>query len=360
MDISTEKNVVLVAGHISILDISEIISKVELLSKERIHKKINVLLADSATMKESTSIILSDSLKNIKNKLGDISLNFEVKDFIRTNQSPTQKKLSKVDKFLVDLGERSIEFKNESQKTLTFVKSFIIEIKKDFTTPSNFRFKELVSQIDQTGIFAIGIVSLVTFLIGIVIAYLMGNQLRYYGANIFVVDGVAVAMCRELSPILVAIVVAGRSGSAFAAELGSMKLNHETDALEVMGLKPFQILVIPRIVGLMISLPFLVLIGDMFGILGGMFISNIHLDITYSNFIERLHLALRPKQVFVGLMKAPVFALFIAAIGCRLGLDAEPNAVSIGRNTTKTVVHSIVSVILLNAAFAIFFTQIGI
>jgi phospholipid/cholesterol/gamma-HCH transport system permease protein len=167
-------------------------------------------------------------------------------------------------------------------------------------------------------------------------------------------------MCRELSPILIAIIVAGRSGSAFAAQLGSMRLNQEVEALRVMGLSSISVLIIPRIIALMMTMPVLVVVGDIFGIIGGLFISYIHLEVSPENFIERLKMVLSTKHIFIGIAKAPIFALFIASIGCRLGLNALPNAVSIGQNTTKTVVQSIVSVILLNALIAIILSNLGI
>jgi phospholipid/cholesterol/gamma-HCH transport system permease protein len=262
--------------------------------------------------------------------------------------------------FIEITGILGIEFWKESLSIIMFVIGMLKEIFFTLVYPKRFRFKELISQIDQTGLNAIPICALVTFLIGIVIAYLLGNQLQYYGANIFVVDGIAVAMCRELSPILVAIIVAGRSGSAFAAQLGSMRLNQEVEALQVMGLSSYSVLILPRIMALMITMPILVVVGDVFGILGGMTISYIHLEVSPENFVERLKMVLPARHLFVGLGKAPLFALFIASIGCRLGLKAAPNAISIGFFTTKTVVQSIVSVILLNAAIAIILSNIGV
>lgn len=315
------------------------------------------------TTKITTPALSTVSCLVAKAKLKNPNLTLEIKDVSSLNQLKNalpDSQIIKPEDLFFKIGKHSYQIYHEAYSIASFIKQVFIEMILATSTNKGFRKKEIASQIDQTGYFATSIVCLVTFLIGVVIAYLMGNQLQYYGANILVVDGVAITMCRELSPILVAIVVAGRSGSAFAAELGSMKLNQETEALEVMGLSPYQILVLPRIIALMITLPFLVILGDIFGILGGMFISNLHLDIGYENFIERLHIILKPRQVFVGLIKAPFFALFIASIGCKLGLESLPNAVSIGRNTTKTVVQSIVSVILLNAAAAIIFSKIGL
>ena len=226
--------------------------------------------------------------------------------------------------------------------------------------PGTIRLKELFVQLELTFLDAIPIAALVTFLIGIVVAYLFAIQIEKYGANIFIVDAVALAMCRELSPIIVAIIVAGRSGSAFTAHIGTMKLNEEIDALLTLGLSPMRVLVLPRLFALVIALPLLVFVGDVVGILGAMIIADLRLNITGVTFIERLQVVLPIKSLLVGLVKAPVFAAFIAVIGCRMGLSVENNARSVGLNTTSTVVQSIVSVILLNAAFAIIFVELGI
>lgn len=240
--------------------------------------------------------------------------------------------------------------------------NFASEVFSDFILNSLFkgrlRVRELVSEIDKVAVSAVPIVAMVTFLIGIVISYLLGNQLQYYGANIFVVDGIAAAMCRELSPILVAIILAGRSGSAFSAELGSMKMNQEVDSISVLGLSVNQVLVIPRILALFLCIPILVFVGDFFGILGGLFVANVKLDVGTENFLDRLQQVLYLKNVYIGLLKGPLFALFIGSIACHLGLGAEPNAVSIGKNTTSTVVRSIVSVIILNAICAVILSEL--
>jgi len=264
------------------------------------------------------------------------------------------------DSLLVSIGRLTCDAWNELFSIVSFVTAMIREIIAVIAFPSRFRPKEIISQLDQTGFYAVPICALVTFLIGIVVTYLTGNQLQMYGANIFVVDGVAIAMCRELSPILVAIIVAGRSGSAFAAQLGTMKLNQEVEALNVMGLSSYSVLILPRVFALMIVMPLLVIVGDVSGIIGGMFISYIQLEVSPQNFIDRLYMILPPRHFFVGFFKAPLYALFIASIACRLGLSAEPNSLSIGINTTKTVVQSIVSVILLNAIIAVILSELEI
>jgi phospholipid/cholesterol/gamma-HCH transport system permease protein len=226
--------------------------------------------------------------------------------------------------------------------------------------PRLFRLKETVSQFETVTLDAIGIVALVTFLIGIVFAYLLGVQAQRFGAAIFVVDGVGLAICRELSPILVAVIVAGRSGAAFTAQIGSMKVQEETDAISTLGLSTIQVLVVPRLVAIMIGLPLLVFVGDIAGIAGGVLIASLQLDISPTAFLARLHTVLPLQAVVVGLAKAPVFAAFIALIACRMGLAVARDARSVGEHTTSTVVQSIVWVIVLDAAFAVVLQRLGI
>jgi phospholipid/cholesterol/gamma-HCH transport system permease protein len=262
--------------------------------------------------------------------------------------------------FLEKVGRDARSFFDTVCSILGFIGMTTSELFRLLFTPGSLRLKELFVQLEQVGLNAIPICALITFLIGIVIAYLTGIQLERYGANIFIVEGVGIAMCRELSPILVAVIVAGRSGSAFTAQLGTMKLNEEIDALDTLGLSPLRVLVVPRILALMLAFPFLVFFGDIFGILGGMLVADFRLDVTGATFLQRLQVALPLKHVYVGLVKAPVFAYFIAIIGCRMGLGVENNARSIGIKTTQTVVRSIVAVILINAAFAVLLSEFGI
>lgn len=226
--------------------------------------------------------------------------------------------------------------------------------------PGTLRLKELTVQLEAVCLNAIPVVALVTALIGIVFAYLLGMQARQYGANIFVVDGVAIGMTRELAPLLVAVIMAGRSGAAFTAQLGTMKLTEEIDAIRTLGLSPVAVLVLPRTLALMLAMPLLVFVGDVASLAGAMLVSGPLLDITLQTFIDRLRSALALRHVLVGLAKAPVFALFIAVIGCRMGMDVRRDTRAIGTSTTSTVVQCIVAVILLNAAFAVTLQRLGL
>lgn len=240
-----------------------------------------------------------------------------------------------------------------------FLGRIAFELTRALRQPGLARPREFIAQLGQTGVTAIPVVMLVTFLIGVVFAYLLGLQAEQYGANVFVVDGTALGMTREFAPIIVAVIVAGRSGAAFTAQLGTMKLTEEIDAIRTLGLSADQVLVLPRIAALMITLPLLVFIGDVAGLLGAMVIAQTMLDITPYSFLDRLHTVLDPKHVLIGLCKAPFFALVIGIIACRMGISVERDTRSIGINTTSTVVQSIVSVIVLDAIFAVIFQQLG-
>jgi phospholipid/cholesterol/gamma-HCH transport system permease protein len=226
--------------------------------------------------------------------------------------------------------------------------------------PTAFRLQAALAQFEIVALDAIPIVALMTGLVGVVFAYLLGAQARRYGATPFVVDGVGLAICRELAPMLVAVIVAGRSGAAFTAQLGAMKAQEETDAIRTLGLSPIQVLVIPRLVAIVLGLPLLVFLGDLAGIAGGMLIGAGQLGIPPRAFMHRLHAVLPASAVWLGLAKAPVFAAFIALIGCRMGLSVTRDSRSIGEHTTSTVVQAIVWVIALDAAFAVGLQWLGV
>jgi phospholipid/cholesterol/gamma-HCH transport system permease protein len=243
---------------------------------------------------------------------------------------------------------------------LNFLGEVLVQMARSLLAPAKIRLRELTSQFEQVCLNAIPVVALVTMLIGIVIAYLLGLQAEKYGANIFVVDGVGIGATREFAPIIVAVIVAGRSGAAFTAQLGSMRLNEETDAIRTLGLSPMDVLVLPRVLALMLAMPLLVFVGDVMSLAGAMIISGPMLDITPTTFLARLQENLAIKHVYVGLAKAPVFALFIAVIGCRMGMTVSRDTRALGIATTSTVVQSIVAVILLDAFFAVLFQELDI
>jgi phospholipid/cholesterol/gamma-HCH transport system permease protein len=226
--------------------------------------------------------------------------------------------------------------------------------------PSLLMIGETLRQIRETGARAIPIVMVISFLMGIVLAYQSSDQLAKFGVTIFVVDLVSNSVLREIGVLLAAVMVAGRSGSAFAAAIGTMKLNEEIDALQVMGLNPNQILIAPRVLGLTIAMPFLTVFADIAGLAGGAFICIIVLDIHWVQFYERVASSVTMADLWVGLIKAPFFALLIAATGTLRGMQVTGSAEELGRLTTMAVVQSIFLIIIADAFFTILFSRLGI
>ncbi len=224
----------------------------------------------------------------------------------------------------------------------------------------SFRFKEITNLVKKAGVTALPIIGITTFLIGVVIAFQSAVQLQQYGANIFIVEIVSIALTRELSPILTSIVVAGRSGSAFTAQLGAMKITEELDAMSVMGFDIFRFLILPRSLALIVVLPLLIFFGDVVGIFGGMMVAKFQLGVSFISFVDRLHSNFAMRHFYAGLIKGPFFAATIAAIGCFRGLQVTRDTESIGKQTTISVVNSIFMVIIIDALFSIIFTELGI
>jgi len=217
----------------------------------------------------------------------------------------------------------------------------------------------IARHIYDTGITAIPIVSLIGFLITVIIAYLSATQLRDYGADIYVVDLITIGVLRELGVLLTAIIVAGRTGSAFAAEIGSMKLNEEVDALDATGVDPFETLILPRIIGLVIAMPLLTFIADVIGLAGGALLCQSLLDMPLQQFVGRANDAIGPTTFWAGMIKAPVFGVLIALAGTYRGLQVRGSSRDLGHQTTTAVVASIFLVLLADALFAVFYMQIG-
>ena len=227
-------------------------------------------------------------------------------------------------------------------------------------SPRRFRFTSFVHHLEAVGVNALPIVGLMSFLIGVVLAYQGIAQLRLFGAEIFTVDLVAISVLREIGVLMTAIVVAGRSGSAFTAQIGTMKLREEIDAMRALGLDPIEVLVLPRAAALIVALPLLVFFADIMGLLGGGVLIVFDLDLSTSTLVERLGASVTTKTFWIGMVKAPVFAAMIALIGCYQGFRVRTDAGSVGRLTTRSVVQSIFLVIVADALFSILFNLLGI
>jgi phospholipid/cholesterol/gamma-HCH transport system permease protein len=258
------------------------------------------------------------------------------------------------------VGHAVFSFAERAQALISFFGVVAVVLVRTLARPGRVRFISLLSHVERIGLDAMPIVGLLSFLIGVVLAYQGAEQLRAYGAEIFTVNLLGVSVLRELGVLLTAIMVAGRSGSAFTAEIGTMKVNEEVDALKTLGLDPVEVLVVPRLLAMMIALPLLVFFADMMALFGGAVMSLVVLDISLEQFIAQFREAITTRMFWVGIVKAPFFAFLIAMVGCYEGLRVEGSAESVGRLTTKAVVESIFLVIVADAAFSIFFSYIRV
>jgi phospholipid/cholesterol/gamma-HCH transport system permease protein len=258
---------------------------------------------------------------------------------------------------LQDVGQAAVQVKEGALDLLGFVGVVTAGVGHIFGSVKRLRLPSVVRHVYETGLTA---VPMIAFLIAVIVAYIGAQQLRKFGGEIFVVDLVTVSVLRELGVLLTAIIVAGRSGSAFAAEIGAMKLNDEVDALRAMGMDPVEVLVIPRILGLVIALPVLTIVADAMGLVGGAILSWYLVDIPFGQYIDRVQGSISEYTFWVGMIKAPVFAVLIALVGTLRGMQVRTSSRELGRLTTVAVVQSIFLVILADAIFAVIFMELDI
>jgi phospholipid/cholesterol/gamma-HCH transport system permease protein len=247
----------------------------------------------------------------------------------------------------------------DSNQLLGFIGVILETFARSIFRPKRWRITPMVAHIEQTGLDAAPIVALLTFLVGAVVAFLGATVLKSFGATIFTVDLVAFSFLREFGVLLTAILIAGRTASAFTAQIGSMKANEEIDAIRTLGLDPMELLVLPRVMALLVSLPMLTFLAMLSGIIGGGVVCAVTLDISPAMFLSLLQSDIGVQHFLVGMVKAPFFAFLIAAIGCLEGFKVSGSAESVGAHTTSSVVQSIFVVIVLDAVAALFFMEMG-
>lgn len=261
---------------------------------------------------------------------------------------------------LDQIGQATLAIVEELRQVLAFIGYLVIECGRVVRAPRTANWRDMPPTLERTGADAVPIVALINFLVGMVMAFQSSAQLKEYGANIFLADLIGISMTRELGPLLTAIVVCGRSGAAFAAELGSMKVNEEIDALRTMGFGPMRYLVLPRVLSLMIVMPLLTLLADLVGVLGGLVVGIVSLDLTPVSFFTQLQKAVSLADLFSGVAKSVVLGLAIALISCQQGLATSGGAEGVGRRTTSAVVTTLFTLVLIDAVFTIFFQVAGI
>ena len=258
------------------------------------------------------------------------------------------------------LGKKTVESWQEFKSFLRFIGKNFFSAWHTIWHPRQLRGHAILGIIENTGLDALAIIALLSFMIGIVLTYQMGFQLKNFGATMFIIDLLGLAILREFAPLLTAIMIAGRSGSSFTAQLGMMKIKEEIDALNTMGVLPSQLLILPRIWGLLIALPLLTIWADIFGLLGGMAMTHNMLNISYTDFLQRFPKVVSLSSLIIGIGKAPIFALIIASTACFQGLRVSGSADSVGKQTTRSVVQGIFFIIVADALFSILFSKLNI
>jgi phospholipid/cholesterol/gamma-HCH transport system permease protein len=248
----------------------------------------------------------------------------------------------------------------QSLALLSFVGESSAALARCIAQPARLRWRPILHNVRTAGFDALPIVGLLSFLLGIVVAYQGAAQLRQYGANIFVADLIGLSMLREFGPLITAIIVAGRSGSAYAAQIGTMAVTEEIDAMRTLGISPLELLVLPKILALLIVMPLLTVFADVLGVFGGMLMAQSQLGVSFSDFLDRFVKAVSVTSFLIGICKAPVFAIIIAMVGCFQGFRTQGGADSVGRHTTRSVVQSIFLVIVADALFSVAFSALGL
>ena len=256
------------------------------------------------------------------------------------------------------IGRLAVGFRRSALDHLSLLGGIVAVLGRACLRPRRFRLTSVVRHVYDTGVTAIPIVALIAFLIAVIVAYIGAQQLRTYGGEIYVADLVTLAVLRELGVLLTAIIVAGRSGSAFAAEIGVMRLNDEVDALRAIGLDPIEVLVLPRVLGLVIALPLLTVVADAMGLAGGALLTWSLVEMPFSQYWDRVNETIGPTTFWAGMLKAPVFAFLIALVATLRGLQVRDSSRELGRLTTVAVVQSIFLVILVDAMFAVLYMEI--
>lgn len=282
-------------------------------------------------------------------------LNFYEKNF---QEKPTSRIES--EPYLERLGRVVIDFLKGIGDFTSFIGRTVGAMGHVLVAPWNFRFTSFIKHIHTTAIGAVPIVTLLSFLIGLVVAYQAAGYLTKVGGDIFIVDLSVMSVFRELSPMITAILIAARSASSFTAEIGTMKITEEIDAMRTMGFDPYIFLVLPRVLALVLMMPFLIFVADMAGMAGTLVVSWLHLGISVPEFIDRMYLEISINELYVGLGKSPIYGAIVALVGCYRGFQVSGSTESIGRFTIKSVVSAIFWVIICDACIAVALTKLGI
>ena len=307
--------------------------------------------------KQNTAVQLDGLQPKFKKLLDAIS--FDVAN-VYQQEIDAKLKSTFTPNFIERIGKNTMNAFKQASDALSFIGETAIAFGISVVQPKRIRWRPILFNIRSAGFDALPIVGLLSFLLGIVVAYQGADQLRQYGANIFVADLVGLSMLREFAPLMTAIIIAGRSGSAYAAQIGTMAVTEEIDAMRTIGISPQELLVLPKVIALIIAMPLLTLFADVLGVFGGMLMARQQLDVSFVEFIDRFVKAVSPTAFMIGIGKAPVFAVIIAIVGCFQGFRTKGGADSVGRQTTRSVVQSIFLVIVADALFSVAFSMLDL
>lgn len=285
---------------------------------------------------------------------------FELVNHTNMGKSPIKKKFSSWARAIMRIGKATLAIWPATFELIAFMGQSCGILINTLKHPRRLRFISIMHHVETVGIDAIPIISLIALVISIVLAYQGQVQLKPLGVTQYTVDLIAISVLREMGVLLTAIMVAGRSGSAFTAEIGAMQVRQEVDALRSMGFNPFELLILPRLIALIIVLPLLTLLADIMGLFGGALISLSLIDMPLPEYLERVRHAVTWKDFLVGMIKAPVFAFVIAQVACLHGLKVSSSAESVGKETTLSVVKSIFLVLMIDGLFSIYFQKVGL
>ncbi len=354
-------NTLYLSGRLSVENLDDMLLFVEDFFRGRKPSEITIDLKDITYMDSAGAIFLLEleqraqrdsvpiSIVNVSNKIRGI-LNLVDRESLKDTNILTEKR----DSSLVEqIGIASINFLNDVRNVVSFTGTIIIKAISSTFHLNRVRWGDVLTYMLKTGVNGLPIVGLISFLLGLIIAFMSSLQLKQFGANMFVPSLVSIAMIKELGPIMTAIIVAGRSGSAFAAEIGTMKVNEEVDALIVMGFDPIKFLAIPKVFAAIVMVPFLTIFADFFAIIGGLVVGVLGLDLTIHTYVQQTMKAMKIFDIVTSLIKAIVFAVLIAGIGCQRGFEVRNNAEEVGSATTSAVVSSLFIIIVVDSIFAI-------
>lgn len=277
-----------------------------------------------------------------------------------SEKTPAPRSQDLIGRTLVKVGRGVAAIWDETIASLAFNGALLMAVFRTLTDPRRVRWPAWVSLAERAGLDAMPIVVVTNFFIGAVVAFLGADLLQQFGASVFAVELIGIAVLREFAVVITAVLLAGRSASSFAAELGTMKMNQEVDAMRVMGVDPFEALVLPRMMALLAMTPLLVFMAMLAGLFGGALVTWAKLDLSPAFFLQRIELNVGAQHFWVGLSKAPVFAVVVAAIGCRQGLSVGGDVESLGRRVTSAVVQAIFAIIALDAVFALIFLEMNV